>query len=99
MRKSGEELQTAEIKRKIPIDSGIAYSAQCLSMRAKQLTVDQIIALMKKKQGERTQRDLAKELGVSQQYLNDVYLHRREPGESILKGLGVVRRVIYEQVA
>jgi hypothetical protein len=99
MRKNGEESQVAEINRKIPIDSGIAYSAEYLSMRAKQLTVDQIIALLKKKQGDGTQRDLAKELGVSQQYLNDVYLHRREPGESILKGLGVVRRVVYEQVA
>ncbi len=93
------KFQVSEFKKKSPIDSGNADSAEYLSMKAKRLTVDEVIDLMRKRQGERTQRDLAEELGVSQQYLNDVYLRRREPGESILKGLGIVRRVVYEQVA
>jgi|GEM_PF-1831074 len=93
------ELHVTEFKKKSPIDSGNADMAESLPMKAKRLTVDEVIALMRKRQGDGTQRDLAKELGVSQQYLNDVYLRRREPGEAILKGLGVVRRVIYEQVA
>ena len=35
--------------------------------------------------------------GVSQQYVNDVLKGRREPGESILKALGLERVVSYRR--
>ncbi len=36
-----------------------------------------------------TQRELAAQLGVSEQYLSDVLRGKREPGPLILEGLGM----------
>lgn len=41
------------------------------------------------------QQQFARELGVSPQYLSDVLHRRREPGDAILRGLGVERVVLY----
>jgi transcriptional regulator with XRE-family HTH domain len=43
-----------------------------------------------------TQTDLARDLGVSIGYLNDIIRNRREPGPKVLKALKLKRRVIYE---
>lgn len=42
-----------------------------------------------------SQRALAKELGISQSYLNDVLKGRKEPGEGILAPMGLERVVTY----
>ena len=91
-------MQVNENKPNFPVDSGTADNAICHIMK-RQYTTDQVIEYMRKRQGQRTQREFAEELGVSQQYLCDVYLRRREPGDSILKNLGIVRRTIFEVVA
>jgi len=59
---------------------------------------DQIVDLLRKKQGGRTARALAQEIGVTEQYLSDVFKGRREPGPSILAGLGLEKQVIYKPV-
>jgi transcriptional regulator with XRE-family HTH domain len=61
----------------------------------KLLTKDQVIALLKKRQGERTQQELAEELGVSQQYLSDVLLGRRDPGPAVLDKLNLRQEMVY----
>lgn len=91
--------QVIEYRRNFLVDSGTADIGEYIPMKAKQFTIDQVLDLMKRRQGERTQREFAEELGVSQQYLCDVYLRKREPGESILKGLGMTRRTVFESVA
>lgn len=50
-----------------------------------------VIELLTKRQGSRSLREFAKELGVSASYLSDVYLGHREPGPSILEPLGLNR--------
>lgn len=45
-----------------------------------------------------TQVALARELGVSTGYLNDVLQERREPGPKVLKALRLRRRVVYETI-
>lgn len=45
----------------------------------------------------KTQKDLARELGVSIGYLNDVLHERREPGPKVLDALNLQRRVVYEK--
>jgi transcriptional regulator with XRE-family HTH domain len=62
----------------------------------KAMTTAQVIALMKKKQGNRTSKEFAKELGISAAYLCDIYRNNREPGESVLTKLGIVKRIVYE---
>lgn len=55
------------------------------------------ITLLRQRLSNKSQRDLAKELDVSPQYLNDVLNERREPGESILKPLGLERVISYRK--
>jgi transcriptional regulator with XRE-family HTH domain len=57
------------------------------------LTVDQVLELLREKQGELTQKDFAEKLGVSAAYLIDVYRGRRPPGPSILRFLKLEKRV------
>lgn len=51
--------------------------------------VDGLLKIMKTLQGEKTQKEYAETIGISPQYLNDVYNSRRAPGETILGSLGV----------
>jgi transcriptional regulator with XRE-family HTH domain len=50
---------------------------------------------LKKQQGEQTAQQFATRLGVSPQYLSDVYNGRRPPGESITAALKVEKAVVY----
>jgi transcriptional regulator with XRE-family HTH domain len=60
----------------------------------KRLTETDIIAMLRKLQGDMTQRELAEKIGVSQQYLCDVLIGRRDPGPSILQYLGIEKAYI-----
>jgi transcriptional regulator with XRE-family HTH domain len=44
---------------------------------------------------EDSQASLAAEIGISPQYLNDILKGRRDPGETVLRYLGLQKRVIY----
>jgi predicted transcriptional regulator len=61
----------------------------------KRYSCDQILQLLKDRQGDRTQSDLADDLGVSQQYLCDVFAGKRDPGTKILEALGMYREWSY----
>jgi hypothetical protein len=61
--------------------------------------VKQLLALMKRLQGERSSTEFAAELGISKQYLSDIYNGRREPGESVLSALDLTRTVTYAAAA
>ncbi len=50
-----------------------------------------------KKLNDKTQKEVAEELGVSPAYLND-YLHfRREPGPKLLEALGLRKVITYQR--
>jgi transcriptional regulator with XRE-family HTH domain len=59
------------------------------------MTHEQVIALMRKKQGKRTAKEFAAELEISQAYLSDIYQHKRDPGESVLEKLGLKKETVY----
>jgi len=44
---------------------------------------------------ERTQREVAADLGMSEQYLSDVLRGYRKPGPLVLKALGLKRERVY----
>jgi DNA-binding XRE family transcriptional regulator len=46
---------------------------------------------------ESTQAEVAKNLGISTQYLNDVIKERRLPGKKILAALGLTKTVSYQK--
>ena len=60
------------------------------------LTAEDVRRMVVARLKDKTQRDVAADLGVSAAYLND-YLHfRREPGPKILESLGLRRVTCYE---
>lgn len=63
------------------------------------LNLDQVIELLKKRQGERGQNEFAVELGVSPQYLNAVYKRRCDPGAAILSKIGLEKVISYRKAA
>jgi hypothetical protein len=65
-------------------------------MRKKALTADDVRALLGKEVTRKgSQQAWAEWAGVSGAYVHDVMHGRREPGESILKALGLKKVVIY----
>ena len=71
----------------LPLDSVQMYTLRCVAMEP--MTKSDIIALIRIRQGEKTQREFADEMGISQQYLCDVLAERRDPGPAILEFLGI----------
>lgn len=57
--------------------------------------VDDVVAMLKHRQRDRSVRQLAAELEITPQYLGDVFKGFREPGEKILSKLGLERQVVY----
>lgn len=58
-------------------------------MPAKTLSREDVIDMMKRRQGERSLSALAEELRLSKAYISDIFNGRRAPGPSVLKQLGL----------
>lgn len=65
----------------------------------KRLTLHDVIKMIRG-EAEKVglQKDLAKKFGVSAQYISDILNGRREPGDAILKPLGLRRVITYEWI-
>lgn len=60
------------------------------------MTIDGILKILRARiETEGSQMAVARNLGVSTQYLSDVLRRQREPGEKILEPLGLKRQVFY----
>ena len=57
---------------------------------------EQVIALLRKRQGSQSLREFAEALGVSAGYLSDIYCGNRAPGPAILRILGIEKTVTIE---
>ena len=64
-------------------------------MPLKKMNLDEFLEFMKKQQGDQTAQQFAARLGISPQYLSDVYNGRRPPGESITSALKVEKAMVY----
>jgi hypothetical protein len=62
-------------------------------MAYKALTVEQLLDLMKQIQGDKTNTQFAADLGISKQYLCDIYNGRKVPSETVSGALGFTARV------
>jgi transcriptional regulator with XRE-family HTH domain len=60
-------------------------------------SADDVIKLLKVRQGTRTQEDFAAEIGISYQLLSNVILGSRSPGNKILKFLKLRKEVGYRK--
>jgi DNA-binding transcriptional regulator YdaS (Cro superfamily) len=62
------------------------------------MTLDQVRALLRRECDKiGNQAAWAKAHGVSAAYVSDVLVGRREPGDAILRALGLVRVVTYQR--
>jgi transcriptional regulator with XRE-family HTH domain len=57
------------------------------------MTRDQVVEILKKRQGNLSQMAFAERLGISQGHLNQIYTGKKEPGASVLSKLGLTRTV------
>lgn len=64
-------------------------------MAYKATTIKELIAIMKRVQGDRTLTQFAEELEISKQYLSNVYNRHKEPSERLLGKLGFTRQTAY----
>jgi transcriptional regulator with XRE-family HTH domain len=64
-------------------------------MAYKATTIEDLLAIMKRVQGEKTLTQFAAELDLSKQYLSNVYNRRKEPSERLLDKLGFERQTTY----
>jgi hypothetical protein len=62
-------------------------------MAYKALTVEELLSLMKKIQGEKTNTEFAAEIGISKQYLTDIYNRRKVPSDTVSSALGYTPQV------
>lgn len=56
------------------------------------------LVILRKRQGSRSQKALAAELGITPSYLCDVLQGRREPGPQVLRALGLERVISYREI-
>ena len=62
----------------------------------KTLKQDKVVEMLRKKQGKRSLRQFARDLGISAPYLSDIYKGRRNPGPAILSQIGIEKQVVTE---
>jgi transcriptional regulator with XRE-family HTH domain len=65
--------------------------------QAKLLSREKLLARMRKRQGRRTQKAFAAELGISEPFLSDIYAGKRDPGHKVLSKLGLARLTAYQE--
>lgn len=99
-------MKTLEIKKAKNNLTAFAHCAYTLdvskpSSPKKALTVDEVIAMLRKGQGALSLRGYAEELGITPGYLSDLYKGNRTPGQTILSQLGLAKKTVtlYEKVA
>jgi len=64
-------------------------------MAYKAATIQELLAIMKRIQGEKTLTEFAGELDMSKQYLSNVFNRHKEPSERLLEKLGFTRQTTY----
>jgi hypothetical protein len=64
-------------------------------MAYKATTIEELIAIMKRVQGEKTLTEFAAELDLSKQYVSNVFNRHKEPSERLLEKLGFMRQTTY----
>lgn len=73
-------------------------NAHTLTIVPRTITQDKVVGMLRKKQGKRSLREFARELGISAPYLSDIYKGRRNPGPAILDQFGIQKQVLTEYV-
>ena len=76
-----------------PLTCTLIWRTVYAIMAYKALTVEQLLELMKKIQGDKTNTQFAADLGISKQYLSDMYKGRKIPSDNVSGMLGFTSKV------
>ena len=68
-------------------------------MAYKANTIEELLEIMKRVQGDKTLTEFAADLELSKQYLSNVYNRHKEPSERLLGKLGFTRQTAYVRSA
>lgn len=63
------------------------------------MTADEVIALLKRKQGDRTNLAFAAEIGVTSTHLGEIYKGTRNIGGKVSKALGLETHTLYRKAS
>lgn len=74
--------------------TALARPAYTLPVHRKPITVKHVVKALRERQGERSNRKFAHELGISAAHLGDIYKGKRNPGEKVLSQLGLAKRTV-----
>ena len=66
-----------------------ANTAYTLPVKRKTLQTKDVVEMLRKRQGDRSLRRYAADLGISPSYLSEIYRGTRRPGEVVLQNLGL----------
>ncbi|HVN19115.1 MAG TPA: helix-turn-helix transcriptional regulator [Dongiaceae bacterium] len=64
-------------------------------MAYKANSIQELLEIMKRVQGDKTLTEFAADLDVSKQYLSNVFNRHKEPSERLLGKLGFTRQTVY----
>ena len=59
------------------------------------IDISDLIITLEKMSARSSQKEVARTLGISAQYLNDIMHYQRKPGKKILSGLGLRKIILY----
>lgn len=59
------------------------------------LQVETVVAMIKSRQGAQSAASYARQLGISPQFLSDVYKGLRGPSKEMLDSVGLIRVITY----
>lgn len=65
-------------------------------MSSDHMSVDQVKAMLKRKQGSMSYAQLSRDIGCSAAYIADFYAGNRTPGPTILNYLGLEKQITYK---
>jgi len=65
----------------------------------KLLNRDQVVAMLRKAQGDKSNVEFAREIGTVPSQITEIYKGRRDPAGAVLEHLGLAKRVVYERTA
>jgi transcriptional regulator with XRE-family HTH domain len=60
------------------------------------MTDDDVLELIRKRKGEKSLREFAKEIGITAPYLSDILKKNRSPGKTVLKFFGLEKKRIIQ---
>lgn len=82
-----------------PLDRDKRIGLHSETVAQKMFKIDDLVGMLKRMQGARSNTEFAREVGISKAHLGDIYNGNRTPGPAVLSYLGLAKSIVYEKVS